>query len=200
MAAAGNRAIQQLHDMRAAIRWVPVGIVVVGALWLAIGFAVGEIAGVSEALPADILVALLPVERSSLEGELISICRWGPSGALGIQLVFLSLLFGGAPAAVLASILPALQPTNRDVWSAHWDKVFQAGFVFQLSSLAFTALLLLVVAWTAVEAGSLTKEAFAFGVFLLLSASCNAWGVGSWRALQGAVEQTSATISLRQSA
>jgi hypothetical protein len=181
---------------------LPLWISVLGGFWLAIGFAVADIAGVSEALPDEILVAFRPVERSSREGELIQICGFGPTGvASGIQLVVLSLLFGGLPLAVLAAVLPALQRTNRNRWSGGWDRLFLAGFVFQLSSLMITALIFVVVAWTAYEAEAPAAEILEivpFLGFLLLTVLCGIWGVRSWRELQGAAEQTPVTISPRQ--
>jgi hypothetical protein len=161
---------------------------------LAVGFAVAAVLGVSDALPSDILVALRPMERLTQEDQSIIIDNPPTGVARGIQLGLLGLLFGGVPAAILATALAARRRNRERGWSGDWGKVFFAGFVFQLSSLVFTAFLLLVLLWAAYDSEAQAKEVVSFGGPLLLSVVCGIWGLRSWRALQLDV-QTPATIT-----
>lgn len=52
-----------------------------------------------------------------------------------------TLLLGALPVAALALILDAWTVSAGHTWSAGWARPFRAGFVFQVSSLALTAML-----------------------------------------------------------
>jgi hypothetical protein len=154
----------------------------------------------SETLPAEILQATKALERTPPDGDLIIVCGPPTGVGRGIQFGLLGLLLGGVPAAIVGATLSALRRTRETGWSGSWEQVFLAGLIFQLNSLAFTALLLGVVLLAAYDAAAQLHEVVSFVVPMTLSLGCGVWGMRSWRTLQGAVDRTSATISLRQSA
>jgi ABC-type glucose/galactose transport system permease subunit len=93
----------------------------------------------------------------------------------------MTLLFGGVPAAFLAGGLAAFNRTTR--WGSGWSNLFFAGLVFQLSSVAFTAFLLILVMWAWWTSTADVKDVVAFGGPLVFALLCGAWGIRSWRAV-----------------
>jgi hypothetical protein len=173
---------------------------VIGGLALGVGFAVAATLLASETLTCEIRHALTTLDKSAPSGDLIIVCGPPTGVGRGIQFGLLALLLGCMPAAILTAAFSAHRRTREKTWSAGWDEVFFAGLVFQLNSVAFTALLLVAILLAAHEAGAQADDVVSFAVPMTLSLGCGVWGVRSWRTLQGAVEQTSAMISLRESA
>src|SRR5688500_17517160 len=108
----------------------------------AVFIAISGFLGASDTLPSNIHVALTPVERQS-QFDLVGCILAPPTGAArGMQIVLLCLLFGGVPSATLAVLLRRARAT---AWPPSCVNLFLAGFVFQLSSLAFTSFLLILL-------------------------------------------------------
>jgi hypothetical protein len=157
---------------------------VMTGLALAVGLAVTAIIGISDALPGDVLGALRPGEQATHDPGVIVTVHTPPTGVAGIQLGLVTLLLGGVPAAVLARVLARRWLGRRRRRLDGWGNVFLAGLVFQLCSLAFTAVLLLVLLWAAAEHAADIEDVLSFGGPLLLSSACSIWGLRAWRALQ----------------
>jgi hypothetical protein len=174
---------------------------VVGGLALAVGFAVVTMLEAAEALPRDIPLAFRSAQRSTAAGDLIVHCSFVPTDVTrGVQLGLLGFLFGGVPAAIFGAVLSARRHTRENGWSGDWEKVFRAGFVFQLTSLALTAFLLVLLLGAAYDSAAPAKDVVPFVGPLLLSVLCGAWGLRSWRGLQLGVRQTMPTISVQERA
>ena len=184
-----------LREKLAAIREVPLWVIVVGGMALAVSVALAAIFGISDALPGEILVALRPVDERSEDRGVIIVGNSVTGAARGFQLGLLSLLLGGVPAAILGTALAARRPNRERRWSGTWGNVFLAGFVFQLSSVAFTAFLLVLLLWAAYDSAAHVEEVVSFAGPLLLGVVCGLWGLRSWRNLQLQVQQTPATIA-----
>jgi hypothetical protein len=175
-------------------------IVVVGLLWLAVGFAIVRVVDVSQPLPGDIRSALIPTERDD-QLDLIHVDSFGLTGFVrGVQLAIFSFIFGGVPAAVFAVSLAAWRRIRNKAWSGNWENVFRAGFVFQVGSLLVTSLSFIGLVWAAYEGSASRSELLTIGGPLFLMVAGGIWGIRSWRALQGAVEPASTTVSLHQRA
>jgi hypothetical protein len=169
-------------------------------LWMAVGSGIARVIDVSQPLPGDVLSALTPTWRDN-RLDLIHVCSFGlTNGTQGVQLALLGLIFGGVPAAVFAVSLAAWRRRREKEWSGNWENVFRAGFVFQVSSLFVTTLFFIGIAWAAYQAAAPRSEVLTIGGPLLLVIAGGVWGLRSWRALQDAVEPTSATLHLRQRA
>ena len=154
-------------------------VVIVAGIAVLVGFAAAAFVGISEALPTEVGTSLLPVRTDAHPGGFV-IIDLPPSGvARGIQIGLLCLVLGGLPAAILAAAL-----AKRPRWSAGWGTVFRAGLVFQLSSLALTAVILTMLLWAALVGDAETREVVSFGGPLVLSIGCGAWGLHSWRSLE----------------
>ena len=128
--------------------------------------------------------------------EIIHVC-WRVSDTVrGFQIGLMMLLFGGIPAALVAAALRNAGRYQR--WSADWSTVFAAGLVFQLSSFAFTSLLLAVtIAVVSIDAlVTLVDAAPAMGVLLLCSI-CSGWGLRSWRTLEASAYEEPLRIIAR---
>lgn len=174
------------NDRLARIRHVPVSLIAASATVLAAGWFIAAALGVSDVLQHDVLIALRPFERAH-EGMFMTVCGPPTGVAAGIQLGLAGLLFGGVPAALVAAGVTVLR--RRHTWSAAWENVFFAAFLFQLSSMALTLLLLVVV----ILFGDSTTGA-AFGGMMLLSVLCNFWGLSLWRRLQLSATEAPRTI------
>lgn len=154
-------------------------VVLMGA---AVVVAITGLLGARETLPSNIRTAWLSVERDS-QFDVVG-CIFGPptGAARGIQIVLLCLLFGGPPSAGAAAFL---RRARSWTWTGPWANVFLAGFVFQLSSLAFTAFLLIVLLAIAPAPWSTDRfDVLLTGEALVLSIVCSIWGLRWWRALQ----------------
>jgi hypothetical protein len=168
---------------------------------LAVSYAGAAILGVSDVLPGELQVALTPVERVEHPSEDggINIVRVDPAPtgvSAGIQLGLIGLLLGGVPVAIVGTVLAASNRGRR--WSRTWGSVFLAGFVFQLSSVVFTAFLLILLLWLAYEATA--WEILAFAGPLLFGVVCGLWGVRSWRVLQHQLQELPLTIAPHEGA
>ena len=167
---------------RQRVVWIALGVAVVIAL--ATGFAVTTVLEISDVLPEDILSTLTRDEPPRESGELIIIGDGPPTGvARGIQLGLIGLLLGGVPAAMLSAALVAFRRKSRQPWSGGWANVFLAGFVFQLSSLGFTTLLLMLLLFYAWDDGLSAILSYGGG-FLGVSLLSGAAGLRFWRELQ----------------
>ena len=115
--------------------------------------------------------------------------------AAGIGIGLLGLLLGGVPVAILGAVLAAPQSSRGRRWSRAWGSVFLAGFVFQLSSVVFTAFLLVLGLWLSYDASATAREILAFAGPLLFGVVCGLWGVRSWRVLQLQLQELPLTIA-----
>jgi len=168
--------------MRTALVRAPLETLVAGCIAAAVGFGLVAVLGASNVLPREIAVVLTSAEASNGPGDII--VDGAPTDAVrGGQLVLLSLLVGGVPAAILATVLAARR-SNEKRWAAWWANVFLAGLVFQLCSLIFTAFLLFLLLYAAIDSAAGAHELFPHVAALLLSVVCSIWGLHSWRALQ----------------
>ena len=70
-----------------------------------------------------------------------------------------------------------------------------AGFVFQLSSLTYTAFLLVLLLWFAGDHAAHNEDVLSFGGPLLLSTVCSIWGLRAWRALQFEVHESQPRVT-----
>jgi hypothetical protein len=66
-----------------------------------------------------------------------------------------------------------------------------------LSSVVFTAFLLVPLLWAAYDAAPDAQELVASGGLLLFGVACGLWGMRSWRVLQLQVRETALTIAPR---
>ena len=192
------------NDKLAAPRGLPVWAIVVGGMALAVSCALAAILGVSDLLPGEVLKALTPVERVELPSEdggfnIIRVTPEATGVARGIGIGLLSLLLGGVPVAILGTALAARQ-SNRGRWPRAWGNVFLAGFVFQLSSVVFTAFLLVLLPWLAHDTSATAWEMLAFAGPLLVGVVCGLWGVRSWRVLQLQLQELPLTIAPHEGA
>ena len=181
----------------AAIRMVPVWIVVVGGLSLAAGFTIAALFERSGPLASDVRAVLTqPAEQREAGGDrgdlvLVHDRDVPPSGVWrGIQFGLLGLLLGGVPAACLAGAL-RWKITGTESF-AGWGSLFFAGFVFQLSSFALATFLLGLVIWA--TCGSADGEVRKFAALLLVGVLSGGWGLRSWRVLQHQAEATARTL------
>ena len=174
------------NDRLARIRYVPVSLIAASATVLAASWFIAAVLSVSDVLQHDVSIALRPVERAH-EGMFMIVCGPPTGVAAGIQLGLAGLLFGGVPAALVAAGVTVFR--RRHTWSGAWENVFFAAFLFQLSSMALTLLLLVPV----ILFGYSTTDA-AFGGMLRLSVLCNFWGLWLWRRLQLSVTEAPSTI------
>jgi hypothetical protein len=200
-----DRVAEMQRDKLAATRGLPVWIIVVGGVALAVSYAVTAILGISDTLPGEVLGIFRPVEQPSEDARHIIIHVDGvPTGVeAGFQLGFLSLLLGGVPAAILGWALAARQSNRDRHWSGTWGNVFLAGFVFQLSSVVFTAFLLVLLLWAASDSALDTLEIVGLACIVLVflfAVVCGLWGLRSWRVLQLQVRVTALTIAPRHGA
>ena len=192
------------NEKLAANRGLPVWAIVVGGMALAVSGALAAILGISDILPGEVLVALKPVERvvhPSEDSGLIIHVDSPPTGVeRGIQLGLVGLLLGGVPVAILGTALAARRSNRGRRWSRAWGSVFRAGFVFQLSSLVFTAFLLVLGLWLSYDASATAREILAFAGPLLFGVVCGLWGVRSWRVLQLQLQELPLTIAPHEGA
>jgi hypothetical protein len=168
---------------------------IVGGLALAVSFAFAAVLATSDVLTGDVATVLARGEESRPEG-MLTICLCPPTGvARGIQLGLLMLLLGGLPAAIVACVLvrPGSQHERR--WSEAWGNVFLGGLVFQLSSVAFTAFVLFLLGWAAMESAVHAEEALSYGIVLVMSVACGIPGLRAWRVLQFEVDEPLTSIS-----
>ena len=106
----------------------------------------------------------------------------------------IGLLLGGVPAAMLSAALVAFGRKSRQRWSGGWANVFLAGFVFQLGSLGFTTLLLMLLLFYARDGGLSTILSYGGG-FLGVSLLSGAAGLRFWRELQVGVHDEPVRIA-----
>ncbi len=187
----------------AATRRLPIWVMVVGGMALAVSYAVAAILGISGILPAEVLVALKPVEQRIERASYWNIVRVDPAAtgvAAGINWGLLGLLLGGVPVAILGTALAARRSNRGRRWSRAWGNVFLAGFVFQLSSVVFTAFLLVLGLWLAYAVSATALEILAFAGPLLFGVVCGLWGVRSWRVLQLQLQELPLTIAPHEGA
>jgi hypothetical protein len=174
---------------------------VIGAMALAVAFAVAAFLGVSDTLPGDALLALRPIEAPAVEASKDSGMHFihvdgPPTGAArGVQMGLIALLLGGVPAAIFGWALTARRSTAARPWSRAWENVFLAGFVFQLSSVAITAVLLAVVLWFAFDSSTTALGIAVFAVPLFVGVMCGFWGLRCWRVLQHQAQEMPLTIA-----
>lgn len=159
---------------------------------ITVGVVVVALLRSADTLQDDIFATLTaPANRRVTGIDFIHV--WGPPNdvAEGFQFGLFALLFGSVPAAILAAALRAGRWARQRAWGGGWATVFLAGFVFQVSSLAFTALVLILLLWAAAfgpaHAGE-SQEMVWWGGGLLVSALCSAWGLRCWRFLQREAE------------
>jgi hypothetical protein len=177
-------------------RVVGIALCVAVVIALATGFAITTFLDVSDTLPGDIFTTLTRDEPPRDSSVLIHIDRPPTGVARGIQLALLGLLLGGVPAAMLsASLVTFGRISKGKPWSGAWANVFLAGFVFQLSSLGFTALLLGLLLLYAREFGATVEDLRFYGGFLGVSLLCGAAGLRFWRELQVGVHIEPVTIA-----
>lgn len=174
---------------RQRLVWIALSVVVVTAL--ATGFALTTVLEVSDILPDDIFTTLTRDEPHR-EYHSVVIVDGPPKGvARGIQLGLLGLLFGGVPAAILAAALAAFGRKSGQPWSGGWANLFLAGFVFQLSSLGLTTLLLVLLLFVVRDVGisgiQFDVEVLVDVGLLGVSLLCGAAGLRFWRELQVSV-------------
>lgn len=174
----------------------PVRLPIVGSLALAVGFALAAILDASDVLPGEIATVLTRADESRPEGMLTH-CLCPPTGvARGIQLGLLMLLLGGLPAAIVACVLARPRSQHERRWSDGWGNVFLGGLVFQLSSVAFTAFVLFLLGWAALESAVHAEEVFSYGSVLVMSLVCGIPGLRAWRVLQFEVDEPLTSISV----
>jgi hypothetical protein len=162
--------------------WIALSVAI--AIALAAGFAVTTVLEVSDTLPGDIFTTLTRDEPPREAGWLSHVHGPPTGAARGMQLALLGLLLGGVPAAMLSAALVAFGRKSRKPWSGGWANVFLAGFVFQLSSLGLTTLLLVLLLLFARDADAPAGEVLFYGGLLGVSVLCGAGGLWFWRELQ----------------
>jgi hypothetical protein len=178
---------------------IPLWVIVVGAMALAVGFSVTAILRSADALPTEIIAALMSVEEPDPSGSFITIVDGAPTGvARGIQFGLFALVLGCVPAASLGAFLRWY--SRRTSWPRAWENAFLAGLVFQLSSLVFTAFLLVLLVWAAYDSGAQAEEVVWPVGLLFVGVLCGVWGVGSWRFLELQVPQAGSTIGINRPA
>jgi len=99
--------------------------------------------------------------------------------AAGIRMALLGLLAVGIPLGIGAKVL-----TTGNRWSAfdqQWGSVFQMGFLFQLGSLLFAAVTLLLMSLDGVEG---YRAAPLFSLMLVGDVVMGAIALRAWRSLQ----------------
>jgi hypothetical protein len=180
---------------RAIARDVPVWALVVGGMALAVAFAVAAFLSVADTLPGDTLVAVRPIEVPSYGINHIHVWRAATDLERGFQLGVIALLFGGVPAAILGWALAARPSTRARPWSRAWGNVFLGGLVFQLSSLALTALLLVLLSWAVYEGDASARAILDSAAPLLFGNLCGFWGLRCWRVLQHQAQEMPLTIA-----
>jgi hypothetical protein len=185
---------RDMSDERQRGVWIALAVAVLMAQ--ATGLTVTAVLDVSGTLPNDIFTALTrPEPQRDFGGELIHCDLVPPTGvARGIQLALLGLLLGAVPAAMLSAALVTFGRTSRSTpWAGGWGHVFLAGFVFQVSSLGFSALLGLFL-WDAREFATAQDLQF-YGGFLGASLLCSVVALRFWRELQVGVHSELVTIA-----
>jgi len=171
-------------------------VAVIGTLALAVGLTVAVITDHADRLRADVSSVLKAMETPVTADpyRFVEIHHPPQGVARGIQFGLLALLLGGVPMAVAGRVL--LRYGYRDRFgAAAWSGVFQAGLIFQLSSLGLSACLMGVLVWAAIESAADARELMPNAGPLLLIAGCSAWGAPAWRRLRDAVQPTSVSIA-----
>ena len=178
--------------MRAAF-----GAVVV--IFVAVSFALAgaAVVNVFDGLVADIRAALAyaplrlsgsPGHDGSMEtGSLELIIVDGPptGAARGIQIAIFAMLLGGVPAAVFAMVLARRSEARHKRWPGRWAQAFLGGFIFQLGSLFFTSICVLMLA---LDVGSPADQVFLIiESGLLITIACSIGGLRAWRRLRASV-------------
>lgn len=177
------------------------GSALVFGIALAVGVAAASLLDVADVLPGHVATALRPLEPPASPPEggitLCHDCGVAPVGvARGMQVVLLLLLAGGLPAAVAAGLLAVSAGSQR--WSAGWEPVFRAGFLFQLNSVALSALLLALVVWGGWSFAEERQYLVPWGSWLLLSIVAGVPGLKAWRILQAASGEPPLSLALCQ--
>jgi hypothetical protein len=177
---------------------------VLAALFAFVGAAILETADV---LPVDVQLTLSgglsvsPIEIDDrAEGGLdLTIVDGPPTGAAaGIQMVLLGVLLGGVPMALIGIVLAWFSRAYRRTWSGAWAQVFLGGFVFQLSSLCITLLLFLLMLLAFADLRSVESGDGRFAGGLLVSITCSAAALGSWRTLRQSVSDQPISVVTRE--
>jgi hypothetical protein len=96
---------------------------------------------------------------------------------------------------MLSAALVAFGRKSRKPWSGEWANVFLAGLVFQLSSLGFTTLLLMLLLLYGRDVGSSAEDLRFYGGFLGVCFLCGAAGLRFWRELQVSVHDEPVRIA-----
>ena len=169
----------------------------VAAIAVVTGIIAAAIIGDADPLRANVAVALAPIAPKTLEGLDMLIVDGPPIGAAeGLRLALLGVLVGGMPAAFVAMGLTARTGRVGGHWRAGWGPVFQAGFVFQFSSLVVTTCVLSVIVVATVADFRQMFSLFGFTVAMLFaSVLSGAFGIRSWRRLQTTVDRTVSRIT-----
>jgi hypothetical protein len=173
-------------------------VVVIGTLALAVGLTVAAITGHEDRLRSDVSSVLKAIERPvAADTHLFVEIHGRPQGVpRGIQFGLLALVLGGVPMAVIGRALLRYSNPDRFV-AAAWSGVFQAGLIFQLSSIGLSAFLVGVLVWAAIESADAAAELMPIAGPLSLIAGCGAWGASAWRGLRDAVQPASSVSIAR---
>lgn len=168
---------------------VPLWLLVAGGMAITVGVVVVALLRSADGIQSDVFATLTAPASSTVRGLEFIHVDGPPTGvAAGFQLGLIALLWGSVPAASAAAALRVGRRALRRPWRGPWANVFLAGFVFQVSSLAFTTLILVLLVWAAafdtLLSAAESQEVLSWGMTLLVSALFSAWGLRSWRVLQ----------------
>src|SRR5688572_6702445 len=151
------------HIMAADSRGLS-SVIVVAGMGLAVGVTVLTILAASDPLRRDVLAAFITAPAVPARGEggmnIVTVMEAPTGVARGVQIGLAALLVGGVPAAFIGRALAAGTSRSRRRWSGGWRSAFLAGFAFQVSSVAFSLSLLVLVLWIAYDAGATAREVF----------------------------------------
>ena len=159
------------------------------AMAAAVAMAMAAVVDVSRTLPDDIVTTLIRQGPDPERNSLIIVCGSPTGAARGIQSGLIALLIGGAPAAMLATSLAAFSRRARHRWSATWAPLFLAGFAFQASSMAFSALLLTLAFLVDMVRGE--------SLLFLVNVVGGGIGLRCWLALRRNIREETLTVFAR---
>jgi hypothetical protein len=128
---------------------------IIAVVLVAAAFGLGGLAMVRnfDALFSDIQATLsyvAPPPPDELRGvesgslDLVIVCGPPTGAAAGMQIAARAMLLGGPPVAILVMVLARLSDARQKNWTGWSSQVFLAGFVFQLGSVFFTSLFLVM--------------------------------------------------------
>lgn len=201
--------MKTLQTFAEALRRYPFALPLVVLLALAgcVTYAGATILGSSDSLTADVRTVVSRMacsdRRGAMEvsegGGFLITHRCPPPGSEvgdGVFGALAVLLLGGVPATLLGLGLVVYSQIRRKLWSPAWAQIFMAGFLFQVSSVAVTTVVLAAVVYGAVGPSQLSGSEIALAGALAFAVAIGAAGLRCWRSLCLSVVNPPISISV----